>query len=115
MVKALRDKCIAFILKHKVCYSSHDPSRIMVNKMDLLTFPNFYKGDFLEILWILKREKIKSKELIPAIELLKSKRRDDGTWKLERKMNNMIISIGQLNQPNPFITKRAYDVLEYYS
>ena len=45
----------------------------MIAKMDLLTFPNFYKGDFLELLWILQREEVISNELKPALELLKSK------------------------------------------
>ncbi len=114
-VMELRDKCIRFILKHKVCFSSHQPGKIMVNKVDLLTFPNFYKSDFLEILWILKREEIASNELIPAIELLKSKRNKDGTWNLERKMTNMIASVGEINLPNPFVTERANEVISFYT
>ena len=113
-VKKLRQKCLNFVLKHKVCYSSHNPSNIMIKKLDYLTFPNFYKGDFLEILWILKREEINTFEVKPALELLKSKRRSDGNWELERKMNNMVVSIGGVNQPNLFVTKRANEVLEYY-
>lgn len=113
-VKKLRQKCINFILKHKVCYSSHNPSKIMIKKLDYLTFPNFYKGDFLEILWILKREEINSNDLIPALELLKSKQGSDGNWELERKMNNMVVSIGRVNQPNLFVSERANDVIGYY-
>ncbi len=86
----------------------------MINKLDLLTFPNFYKGDFLEILWILKRERVKSEKLFPAIELLKSKKSIDGKWMLERTMNNMVTSIGKINQPSPFVTQRASEVLDYY-
>lgn len=110
----LREKCINFILKHKVCYSSRNPSKVMIKKLDFLTFPNFYKGDFLEILWILKREGITSKELTPALNLLKSKQRNDGNWVLERKMNNMVVSVGQVNQPNQFVTERAKEVIFYY-
>lgn len=113
-VMKLREQCIHFVLKHKVCFSSRNPSNIMIKKMDLLTFPNFYKGDFLEILWLLKREGIVSVELKPALELLKSKRREDGNWVLERKINNMVTSIGQVNQPNPFITERANEVIQYF-
>lgn len=111
----LKDKCIDFILKHKVCYSSHHESKIMINKLDYLTFPNFYKGDFLEILWILKREKVKSYKLIPALKLLKSKQTKDENWNLERQMNNMVTSIGKINQPNQFVSERAREVLEYYN
>lgn len=87
----------------------------MINKLDYLTFPNFYKGDFLEILWILKREKVKSNKLIPALKLLKSKQTKDENWNLERQMNNMVTSIGTINQPNQFVSERAREVLEYYN
>ena len=110
----LRERCVNFILKHKICYSSHDNSKIMIKHLDQLTFPNFYKGDFLEILWILKREKITSDALIPALELLVSKQNNDGGWDLERKMNNMVTSVGQIKRPNQFVTERANEVMEYY-
>lgn len=113
-IKDLLDRCIRFVLLHKVCYSSRRPDQIMIKKMDQLTFPNMYKSDFLEILWVLKREEVQSPELIPAIELLKSKQKEDGTWHLERKVYNLITSIGVLDKPNPFITDRAREVLEYY-
>ncbi|MBK9013800.1 MAG: hypothetical protein IPM82_06780 [Saprospiraceae bacterium] len=110
----LLDRCIRFVLLHKVCYSSHNPEKIMVQKMDLITFPNMYKSDFFEILWLLKRESVMSEALKPAIQLLKSKQREDGCWHLEKKVQNMVVSIGELNQPNQFITNRANEVLEYY-
>ena len=111
----LRQKCIDFVLKHKVCYSSRNPSRVMINKLDLLTFPNFYKGDFLEILWMLKREQVIAPELLPALQLLKSKQNGDGNWELERKMNNMVVPIGKVNEVNPYVTERAKEVVDYYS
>ena len=83
--------------------------------MDLLGFPNMYKGDFLEILWLLKREEIKSEELEPALQLLKSKKQADGNWHLERKVYNMTTSVGELNKPNQFVTERADEVLNYYN
>jgi hypothetical protein len=113
-IEVLKEKCINFILRHRVCYSSRNPDKIMISKLDVLTFPNFYKGDFLEILWLLKREDIKSEKLLPAIELLKSKKTTDGNWLLERTMNNMVTSIGKINQPNPFVTQRANEVLNYF-
>ncbi|MBK8626588.1 MAG: hypothetical protein IPN86_13780 [Saprospiraceae bacterium] len=110
----LKDKCVNFVLKHQVCYSSHYPDKIMIDKMDHLTFPNMYKSDFLEILWVLKRENIKSDELTKAIRLLKTKQLDNGAWPLERKIHNMVASIGETNGPNPYVTKRAEEVLNYY-
>ncbi|NND08520.1 MAG: hypothetical protein HKN87_19240 [Saprospiraceae bacterium] len=113
-VNRLAERCIDFILLHKVCYSSRNDQRIMINRMDKLTFPNMYKSDFLEILWLLKREKVKSDRLIPALDLLKSKQQLDGNWYLERKVNNLATSTGPLNRPNPFITHRAREVLDFY-
>lgn len=110
----LLDRCIDFVLLHKVCFSSHKDDKIMIKHMDKLTFPNMYKSDFLEILWLLKREQVKSEVLDPALDLLQSKQQPDETWHLERKVNNMATSIGQINRPNPFITHRAQEVLEYY-
>ncbi len=49
-----------------------------------------------------------------ALQLLKSKRCADGSWPLERKISNLVVSVGQLSQSNPYITKRAREVLCYY-
>lgn len=108
----LLNRCIQFVLLHKVCFSSHKPDRIMIQKMDLLTFPNMYKSDFLEILWLLKREGISSEQLTPALQLLRNKQHEDGNWHLERQAHNMVASVGEVNKTNQFITERAKEVLE---
>lgn len=41
----------------------------MIRHIDKLTFPNKYCGDFLEILWFLKRERVHSDMLEPALAL----------------------------------------------
>ena len=69
-VNELLEKCVDFVLLHEVCFSSRKENKIMIKQMDKLTFPNMYKGDFLEILWLLKRENIQSKKLQKAIKLL---------------------------------------------
>ena len=86
----------------------------MIKNIDKLTFPNMYKSSFLEILWLLKRENVKSEKLSPAIDLLKSKRMPCGNWNLEKKVNNMITSIGEINQPNQFVTNRSKEILNFY-
>ena len=114
-INDLLDRCIQFVLLHKVCFSSRKESKIMIKHMDKLTFPNMYKSDFLEILWLLKRENVKSDNLRLAIDLLKSKQLLTGDWNLERKVNNMTTSIGEINQPNQFVTIRAKEVLDFYT
>lgn len=110
-VEVLKQKCVDFILRHEVCFSSHHPERIMIEKLDLLTFPNMYKSDFLEILWLLKREKVHSEAMDKALRLLQSKQQHNGSWQLEREINNMVVSIGKKNTPNAFITQRALEVI----
>jgi len=73
-----------------------------------------YQSDFLEILWLLKREGVYDSRMKKALKLLKSKQNKDGTWNLERIVTNIIVSCGKKNKPNPFITQRAHEVLKYY-
>jgi hypothetical protein len=72
-----------------------------------------YQGDFLEIVWMLKREKIRSSKLDKALELLKSKRGPDSSWKIERTIKDLVIPIGK-KTGSEFITQRAKEVLDFY-
>jgi len=110
----LINKCIDFILLHKVCFSSHNEKRFLHQVIDKLTFPNMYNSDFLEILWLLKREKVKDSNLKKAIELLKSRMQPGMKWKLERPVHNLITSIGAKDKINTYVTERAREVLNYY-
>ena len=109
----LIENCIDFVLHHEVCFRSHHKDRLLHRDIGTLTFPNFYKSDFLEILWLLAREKVNDRKMSLALELLRSKIKDGGFWELEKSMN-IIISIGPKNCANAFITERANDVLNYY-
>lgn len=105
-------QCIDFILLHKVCYSSHDDSNFIQTNIKKLTFPNMYQADFLEILWLLKREEVQSIHIQKALTLLKSKMQPDGTWKIERQIKDLLVPIGNKNGGNEFITRRAKEVIE---
>jgi len=113
--RLLLKRCIDFVLLHKVCYSSRREGKLLALKIDALTFPSMYKSDFLEILWLLKRENVRSPDLIHSLQLLRSKQKADGNWHLERQIHHMVASAGSLNNPNPFISERAEEVLEFYS
>ncbi|MBI4730989.1 MAG: hypothetical protein HY781_02480 [Chloroflexi bacterium] len=108
----LIENCIAFVLHHEVCFSSHDGDKFLHRDVGQLTFPNFYKSDFLEILWLLAREEVHDRKMSRALQLLQSKMKDGGFWELEKSMN-IIVSIGQRDCANAFITERATEVLEY--
>jgi len=109
----LIENCIDFVLHHEVCFSSHRRDQFLHRDIDKLTFPNFYKSDFLEILWLLGREEVQDKRTSRALELLWSKRKEDGAWTLEKSMNT-IVPVGQKDCANAFITERAAEVLDDY-
>jgi hypothetical protein len=114
--KKLIENCIDFILLHEVCFSSHNNSNFIHSNIKKLTFPNMYQGDYLEILWLLKKEKVKSIHIIKALNLLRSKMKPNSTWRIERQIKNMIIPIGKNNNyGNEFIKDRAREVIDYYA
>ena len=109
----LIENCIDFVLHHEVCFRSHTREKFLHRDIGKLTFPNFYKSDFLEILWLLAREGVRDSKMSRSLELLRSKMKADGFWVLEKSMNT-IVSIGQKDCGNTFITERATEVLDYY-
>jgi hypothetical protein len=109
----LIENCIDFVLQHEVCFSSHHQDRFLHRDIGKLTFPNFYKSDFLEILYLLAREGVQDRRTSRSLELLRSRMREGGFWELEKPMNT-IVSVGQKDCANAFITERAGEVLNHY-
>jgi hypothetical protein len=107
-------KCIDFILLHEVCFSSHDKSSYIHKNISHLSFPNMYQGDYLEVLWLLKRENVISTKINRALDLLKSKMKSNATWELERTIKDLIVPVTKTKGGNEFITKRAREVIDYY-
>jgi len=113
-VKDLLDRCINFILLHEVCFSSRDGEKLLHRGIGKLTFPNMYNTDFLELLWLLKREEVRSPKLKRALELLRKKQKPDGTWELEYQIKPLTVSITKTKGGNAFVTHRAKEVLEFF-
>jgi hypothetical protein len=109
----LLENGIQFVLQHEVCYRSHRREEFLHRDITRLTFPNFYKSDFLEILWLLAREGVRHPALERPLALLRSKMKDGGGWELE-KAQNTIVPAGQVGRVNAFVTERARQVLEGY-
>jgi hypothetical protein len=107
-------RCIEFVLLHRVCFSSRHEGLFLSRDIDKLGFPCMYRSNFLEILWLLKRENIRSENILSALQFLKSKQQPEGNWNMEKKISNMDASVGTENKPNEYITKRAVEVLEFY-
>lgn len=103
-----------YFLIHHVYKSSHDPSKLLHSYIDLITFPNFIYSDFLEILDILLDLGIKDVRMNDAVELLKSKRKENGRWFLERGVSGMHTNIetkGRKSRESKWATYRALDAL----
>jgi hypothetical protein len=113
-VRRLLGRCIDFILRHEVCYRSHEKNRLIDPGTGLITFPSVGKSDYLEILWILAREKVHAAETQRAVALLKSKMAGDGRWCLEQPVAGLVVSAGAKGRPNDFVTERAREVLAFY-
>ena len=109
----LVENCIEFVLHHEVCFSSHKRDEFLHRDMGKLTLPNFYKSDLLEVLWLLAREEVHDRRMARSLELLRSKMKEGGSWELE-KAANIIVSIGQKDRANAFVTERAFEVLDDY-
>ena len=112
--ESLLGRCVEFILKHRICFSSHRPADLLNRMIGRLTLPNMYKSDFLEILWLLKREGIRSDRMDGALELLEGKMKPDGTWALEHQVKDLIVPITGKKLGNELITERAREVMDYY-
>ena len=108
----LIENCIEFVLLHEVCFSSHRRDELLHHDIDKLAFPNSWKSDFLEILWLLAREEVRDKRTSRALEMLRAKQKD-GCWALEKTFK-VIISTGPKNRANAFITERSKQVLDFY-
>ncbi len=105
--------CIEFVLRHEVCFSSRSPAGFIHPHIASLTFPNFYKNDFLELLWLLSREGVRDSRMTRALDLLRGKMKPGGYWEMERPAQT-VVPMGQRGRPNAFITERARQVLGFY-
>jgi len=106
-------KCIDFVLHHELCFRSRRREQFLHRDIEPLTFPNFYKSDFLEILWLLAREGVHDRRMSRALDLLRSRMKEGGYWELEKSLNT-IVSSGQKDSANAFITERAAEVMAFY-
>jgi hypothetical protein len=78
-------------------------------------FPLFYQSDVLEVLDILTALGVKDERMQESIDLVLSKRNEQGTWDLKDTFNGkMFCEIDEKNKPSKWITLRAARVLNRY-
>lgn len=104
-----------FLLVHRIHKRSHDPERLSKPGWLKYGFPLMYQTDSLEILLILTRLGVRDPRMDEAVELLRSKRRSDGRWKLENSFNGKtLVDIERKGEASKWITARALWVLDAY-
>ena len=83
-----------------------------------LAFPTWWHYDVLRGLEYLRCSAVKpDQRMAETVDLLKSKRREDGRWLLEAQYpGRMAVELGEaVGQPSRWITLRALRVLDWYS
>ena len=107
----LLDRCIEFVLQHEVCFQSHQKESFLHLWIGQLTFPTAWRTDFLELLWVLAREGIHDSRMERALDLLRSRRTVDGSWRLEHPMAGLIVPLKPKALADALITERALEVV----
>lgn len=101
-----------YFLKHHLYKKSHHLNEVSRPGWLKLGFPLMYQTDILELLGIFKALKIHDPRLEDAIDIIKSKRQEDGKWLLESTNNGkMLVRIEKKGAPSKWITLRALKVL----
>jgi len=104
-----------FLLVHHIYKKSHDLSEISKPTWLKLRFPLMYQTDILEILDIFRRLNIKDERLNEAIEVVRLKEKDH-TWMMESTyQGKLLVSPGPSGKPSIHLTKKAKEVLSFYS
>ena len=114
-VKNTINKAVDYLLIHHIYKKSHDLSKKSKPSWLRLSFPHMYQTDILEILDILTKLGIKDERIQDAIDIIASKKDDEGRWILEDTFNGRYITnIETKGKPSRWITLNAIRVLKRY-
>jgi hypothetical protein len=104
-----------FILSHRL-YQSHNTGEIIDRRMLMLSFPSRWRYDILRCLDYFRAKGLEfDTRMGPAIGILLSKRRKDGTWPLQAKHPGQVhFDMEEPGQPSRWNTLRALRVLEWF-
>lgn len=107
------EKGVGFFLIHHIFKESHNLKRVSKPGWRKLGFPLMYQTDILEILGILTKLGIRDERMNEALEILISKKDEQGRWKLENTFNSRFqVDIEEKGKPSKWITLNALRVLK---
>jgi hypothetical protein len=114
-INATIEKLTEYFLLHHLYKKSHNLQEVAKPGWLKPGFPLMYQTDILELLVIFHELGIRDARLQDAVDILKKKRLDNGTWKLESTFNGKtLIPIEKKGEPSKWITLRSLLVLKEY-
>ncbi len=109
------EKLTEYFLIHHLYKKSHNLQEVAKPGWLKLGFPLMYQTDILELLVIFQELGIRDPRLLDAVDILKKKRLDNGTWKLENTFNGRtLVPIEKKGEPSKWITLRSMIALKEY-
>jgi hypothetical protein len=115
-VKNTIKKAVNYLLIHHIFKRSRDLSKKSKPGWLRLGFPQMYQTDILEILDILTKLHIKDERMQDAIDIIISKKDEQGRWVLENTYNGKFITnIESKGKPSKWITLKALQVLKRHN
>lgn len=112
-VRGTIERAAEFLLIHHIFKRSHDLNRVSKPGWKKFGFPLMYQTDALEILNLLLALGYRDDRMREAIDLVKSKRAENGRWLLENSFNpSMLVPIGEKGAPSKWITLNALKALK---
>ena len=103
---------VEYFLKHHIYKRSHNLERIAKPIWLKLGFPLMWNTDILEILGIMLKLEARDKRINDAVDIISSKRNQEGRWILENTFNGRTRArIEQKGKPSKWVTLKALSVL----
>jgi hypothetical protein len=104
-----------YFLIHRIHKKSHDPAVVAKPGWTRFGFPLMYGTDVLELAGIFADLGVRDPRLEDALELIRGKRGEDGTWRLENTFNGKTtVAVEAKGEPSKWITLRAMRVQKAY-
>lgn len=110
-VRRTIERCVEFLLRHRLVRRSRDPGRVACERWLRLGFPLMWDTDYLELLLLLTAEGVRDPRMEQAVRLLRS-RAAGGRWPLDRGFaGRMQVRLEREGSPSRWITLRALTAL----
>jgi hypothetical protein len=114
-ISKVRTRGHEFLLTHRL-YKSHRTGNIFDAKMTTMPFPPRWRYDFIRALDYFRAcNASQDKRMNDAIELLKSKQKPNGRWRMNSGMSGLkYFELEKAGQPSRWNTLRAIRVLHWW-